>query len=342
MFASAMLAVMLTIPLAPQEPIRLVPGDGVGLDSIGPIVSPIGASPSSDGRRPPWKAWNYGGLGAVSLLYGVGLKGRRRRRSEDPVFVVVHGNGGSRADFDPLLKSLGATRANTVAFDYRSVERERSSTEASKVASTEVAAQELDRLIRRLSITHSNIYSIHHSKGGAVGVVMIASLDDGSRPEIDGYRGAALLDPAIASGAMGTLQRMGRIARSIPDNGGFDPIRCTDDGCRDVRANLGEAAGIDVIAIRNPDAVVTNFIDEPVGLRVFDLVDDGKSSALVAPFGIIGFQKRVSEAHRSVLTHPAVADCVKAEVLRSGSCVWKGDRKGRSRGRGSGSSGTFR
>lgn len=270
------------------------------------------------------------GLAGSAVAATVALAGWRRRkgRSSQPLYVLVHGNGGSASDFDELLEAIGADRSDTVAFDYRTVIDAKSSTDASRIANTEAAAKQLDALIRRLSVYSSNIYSLHHSKGGAVGVSMIASLDDGTRQTIDGYRGAALLDPAIASGWMGSLQRAGRFANFIPDNGGFDPVRCDSDRCRDIRVNLGEKSGVEVIAIRNPDAVVTNFTDEPQGLRVYDLVDDGKSSALLAPFGIYGFQKRVREAHASVLTSSAVASCIKAEVASSGACAWKGDSNG--------------
>jgi hypothetical protein len=162
------------------------------------------------------------------------------------------------------------------------------------------------------------MYSIHHSKGGAVGVSMIASLDDGTRSPIDGYHGAALLDPAIASGPLGDLQSAGGAVSWIPDDGGFDPILCDDDGCRDIRDHLGEASGVEVIAVRNRDALFTNFLDRPEGLRVFDL-HDGLPPAFL--YGAM-FLPRMIQAHNSVLTHTDVVNCVKAEVELSGSCEW--------------------
>jgi len=243
----------------------------------------------------------------------------------DPLFVVVHGNGGSAEDFDPLLDQLSVETFSVVAFDWRMVNPAATSTEASLVASTDAAALELDELVRELAKDHGNIYTIHHSKGGAAGVAMIAAIDDGTRPIIDGYVGAALLDPAIADGRLGVAQRFGDFNTHIPDNGGFDPVVCTSDGCHDRREHLGDASGIDVIAIRNPDAVITNFWGEPDGLRVFDLVDDGKPSALWFWNAPLLFKARVSEAHGSVLNHWAVADCISAEVATGGGCVWKGD-----------------
>jgi len=338
MIAIVLAAISLAIPTVVDGPVEMVPGDAVGLESVAPaslpIITPRAPSPGRSSSVP----FRYGLAGSAAAA-GAALAGWRRRkgRSSQPLYVLVHGNGGSASDFDELLEAIGADRSDTVAFDYRSVVDAKSSTDASRVADTEAAAKELDALIRQLSVYSSNIYSLHHSKGGAVGVSMIASLDDGTTQAIDGYRGAALLDPAIASGWLGSFQRAGRFATFIPDNGDFNPIRCTRDGCRDVRVNLGEKSGVEVIAVRNPDAVITNFTDEPKGLRVYDFVDDGKSSALVAPFGLYGFQRRVREAHASVLTSSVVAACIKAEVAISGACIWKGDSGGQSPGWGSAS-----
>jgi len=338
MIALALLAISLAVPTFAHGPADMTPGDAVALESVAPVILPLSApwTPISDGPSPI--PWGYGGLSVSGIVAGTVLARWRwrKRRSTEPLYVLVHGNGGSASDFDELLGAIGADRSDTVAFDYRSVVDAESSMDASRIADTEAAARELDALIRRLSEYSSNIYSLHHSKGGAVGVSMIASLDDGTRGPIDGYRGAALLDPAIASGWLGSLQRAGRFARFFPDNGNFDPIRCSNDRCRDVRVDLGEKSGVEVIAVRNPDAVVTNFTDDPEGLRVYDLVDDGKSSALLAPFGLYGFQKRVREAHASVLTSRAVADCVKAEVASPGACVWKGNLRGLGPGGGGG------
>ncbi len=328
MLVAALAVLSLAIPLSTPAPADLVPGDGVGLSPTAPAVSPVDLPRNPAHRRP--HPYGFGLVGTLTVLGGAVVERRRRRRSGEPVYVLVHGDGGSRRDFDPLLERLGVDPSDTVAFDYRSVVAGESSTEASRTAVTGAAARELDRLIRELAETHDNIYSIHHSRGGAVGVSMIASIDDGTRPPIDGYRGAALLDPAIASGSLGGLQRFGRVSTHIPDNGGFDPIRCVDGECRDVRAHLGEAAGVEVIAIRNPDAVVTNFTASPDHLRVYDLVDDGGRSALwPAAWGWLpGFIGRVRSAHASVLDNWVVADCIKAEVREPKSCVWKGNSTG--------------
>jgi pimeloyl-ACP methyl ester carboxylesterase len=253
----------------------------------------------------------------------------RRKRDDEPFYVLVHGNGGSADDFDRLLERLDVSKDRVAAFDYKEVGHGRTSTEASRMASTERAAQALDRLIRTLSLRYSTIYSLHHSRGGAVGVTMIGNLDDRTNPPIDGYIGAALLDPAIAGGVLGSLQRAGGISPWIPDNGGFETERCTDGECRDVREHLGDASGVEVIAIRNLDAEVTNFRDSPEGLRVYNLERDGGIAArYMVPLSPLLAFRRVWSAHTSVLDHEAVSDCIKAEVAEPGSCVWN-DRKHR-------------
>ena len=306
-------------PDAPVEPVA--PGDGLVLSST-PIVRAPVRLPRP--RRPVGSRGFGAGLGVTAIVGGAVLTQVRRRRDDEPFFVVVHGNGGSSDDFGPLLERLGVPSNRVVAFDYLTVGGGSSSTEASRTASTERAAQALDELIRGLSIDHSNIYSIHHSRGGAIGVSMIGSLDDGTRPPIDGYVGAALLDPAIGSGWLGRLQRLGGLSSLLPDNGGFTTERCTDGICRDVREHLGDTSGVEVIAIRNLDAEVTNFRDRPEGLRVYDLVHDGGVPArFLLPVSPLLALTRIWRAHASVLDHHAVAACIEAEVADGGSCVWK-------------------
>jgi pimeloyl-ACP methyl ester carboxylesterase len=311
------------------------PGQGLGLAPTPTVESAVGLPGGSSRDTPALPPGVPFGLPlGLAVSSGAALVAVRRRRIRDgePFYVLVHGHGGSEGDFSHLLGELGVAKDRVVAFDYRTAGTGETSTEASRTADVGVAAAQLDRLIRGLSTQHSNIYALHHSKGGAVGVEMIASIDDGQRPPIDGYRGAALLDPAIASGNLGSLQRLGGVFARIPDNGGFNVFRCVDGGCRDARENLGVAAGISVVAIRNPDAVVTNFTDRPPGLRTFDLRYDGKPSASRAlPNPFTAF-KRVFEAHGSVLSHETVVDCIKAEVRQSGSCEWKGARPARGSG----------
>lgn len=325
MILATLVALSLSIHLSGVEVEDLVPGDGVALDPVQTVVSPVGLPQTPTGPSRSTYPLGIGGMAAVGVLGAGVVVERRRRRSMDPLFVLVHGNGGSAESFDPLLEQLSVETFSVVTFDWRTAGAGATSTDASKTASAEAAAVKLDEFLRQLSEDHGNIYTLHHSKGGAAGVAMISALDDGTRPPIDGYVGAALLDPAIAGGPLGALQRLGGIATYIPDNGGFDPVACTSDGCRDRREHLGVASGVEVIAIRNPDAVLTSFWERPEGLRVFDLVDDGKPSALwfwnTPPL----FAARMSEAHGSVIKHWVVADCISAEVAKAGSCVWKGD-----------------
>ncbi|MDA2978432.1 MAG: hypothetical protein O3B42_01525 [Actinomycetota bacterium] len=300
------------------------PGDAIGL-APNPVVrsgtSSAGASShgSPSGMFPV--SLPFAGvavLSAASLVY-------TRRRNDEPLLVLVHGDGGSAEDFDYLIDEMNVDPTRIVSFDYSDVSGVGSSTSSSRTVSTASAADALDALLRDLAEQNSNIYSIHHSRGGAVGVEMIANIDEGSRPPIDGYRGASLLDPAIASGFIGELQSIGGssipLLDRIPDDGGFNPIRCGLDGCRDVREHLGHNAGVEVVAIKNPDAVVTNFEGAPEGLRTFELVDNKPSALwyfLVNPiFGAM----RSSEAHGSVLADEHVAACIAAEIDEPGSCI---------------------
>ncbi|MEE8457293.1 MAG: hypothetical protein V3S28_04525 [Acidimicrobiia bacterium] len=338
MFPLLVAGLLLVVPAdAPPDPIS--PGDGLVLSPTPIVESPVRLL-GSDAPTPPI---GFGGVVGITAVAGGAVIARgRRKRDDEPFFVVVHGNGGSRHDFDMLLEKLGVSVDRVAAFDYRVVGSGTTSTEASRTASTERAAEALDRLIRELSVDHSNIYSLHHSRGGAVGVSMIGSLDDGSRPPINGYLGAALLDPAIAGGWLGGLQRIGGISAWLPDNGGFEVERCTDGSCRDIRENLGRASGVEVIAIRNPDAEITNFRANPAGMRVYDLVHDGGVPArFLLPLSPLLSLFRVWQAHGSVLANESVAECIAAEVKEAGSCVWNDGKRKRpawqpSRGSGGG------
>jgi hypothetical protein len=114
------------------------------------------------------------------------------------------------------------------------------------------------------------------------------------------------------------------VSTLLPDNGGFSSERCTDGICRDVREHLGDASGVEVIAIRNLDAEVTNFRDDPEGLRVYDLDRDGGVPArFLVPISPLLAVMRIWRAHTSVLEHEAVAQCIEEEVAEQGSCVWR-------------------
>lgn len=321
MFWSVAVVALLSVPTLTISD-GLSPGDGIGL-APNPIVLPAGGSTGA-GPPPPWSTFPtplpfLAGAGtalAASVVF-------RRRRNDEPLVVVVHGDGGSPDSFDYLMTTMGVPPDRVVAFDYSAVDGGASSTQSSHSVPTPAAADHLDALLRELSQDNAHVYTVHHSRGGAVGAELIADLDEGVRPPIDGYRGAALLDPAIASGPHGWLQSIGGVGvfGFLPDDGGFDPVRCNEDGCRDVRAHLGEAAGVEVVAIRNTDAVLPNFFDRPEGLRVFDLQDFLPSAAVLLAFGPLVALARVAQAHNSVLTSSAVAACVQAEIEEPGSCT---------------------
>jgi len=328
MITTILLAAAL-IAAAPQD--FGPPGDGLGLAERPVVSSPLAPSTApAGGSRPiePRVPGAAAALAAGGAIVALSVR-QSRRRDDEPFYVVVHGNGGSADDFTALLDHMDVDDDRVAAFDYRLAEPGRSSTEVSRSVHTDVVAIALDRFLRDTAKRHRNIYAIHHSKGAAAGVVMIADLDDGTRPPIDGYRGAALLDPPIAALPLGPLQRLGRPIPLIADNGGFNPVRCADDGCRDIRERLGKDAGVEVVAIRNPDAEITNFTDEPDGLRVYDLDDDGRPSAWAYAWNPYAFVKRVFEAHSSVLRHPTVAECIVDEATEPGSCDWKGSGRHR-------------
>ncbi len=301
------------------------PADGLRLDADPPVVSQVRlpGSGSGSGSSVPTAPVGLGGAAVLGVVAVATLAYTKRR--QDPLVVLVHGDGGSAEDFSELVRGLELPGDRVIAFDYRTVMPGENSTEASRHASAADAAEALDAFLRDLAEENANIYTIHHSKGGAVGVEVIASLDDGTRPPIDGYRGAALLEPAIGTGFVGSLQSLSEGTDLIPDNGDFNPIRCDDDGCRDIREHLGEASGVEVIAIKNPDALVTNFTDRPEGLRTYDLVDDGAPSAWFYAWHPVEFINRIGEAHGSVLGHPAVTSCIRDEIELPGSCTWTGD-----------------
>ena len=88
------------------------PGDGLGLAPTPVVVSPIGVgsrpssprgAPTSRDAHRPWIPT----LPAVAIAAaGTAIPPARRRRDREPLYVLVHGNGGSRSDFDPLLRAM--------------------------------------------------------------------------------------------------------------------------------------------------------------------------------------------------------------------------------------------
>lgn len=317
-------AVLTAVP--GPDPAGSIPADGLGL-APSPVSSgrtPPSSSPVSEPRSPgaglPVGAGLLGGIGAL----GIAVRPRRRLRQAEepsPLYVYVPGHGGDPDGFDDLAARIGVDQDRFVVFDYRWVWPSDDPIHASRWALTSEAAGALHAQIATLSRDHEHIYVVAHSKGGAIVTEMVARWDERPGLAVAAVSGAILLDPPIAPGPLGWGQSAGWLVGGVADDGRFDPIRCGWSGCRDIRSNLGTAAGVEVVVVRNPDAVVTNFRDRPDGLRVYEL-DDGGANALSLwrqPGDVL---RRVGEAHSSVLHSDAVAACITAESATTGSCRW--------------------
>lgn len=242
--------------------------------------------------------------------------------AEDPIVVFVGGHGTEGApEFGPLIDLMDLDPEQARFFDYRWVVDDADQVTASQIASIDATADALNAYLAGLHVPGRPILLVGFSKGGAGIAELVARWDDGSPVRVDAVRGAVLLDPPLASGWHGLLQSVGRLWGPLPDDGGYDPITCDIlGGCRDRRAHLGEASGVEVLVIRNPRAGVTSFGDHPEGLRVIDVADGGPGplAALLAdPFG---FPARMAEAHNAVLSDERVARCIAAEMHEPGSC----------------------
>ena len=129
-----MVATMLGLLLfaVPSElPEGVSPGAGIGL-APNPIVRPASEGPSGgeNPRRTPTPTTFPVSLSALVGAAALGVGYRRRR--EDPLVVVVHGDGGSAQDFRFLVNKLGIDPDRVVAFDYSSIDGGVSSTESSR------------------------------------------------------------------------------------------------------------------------------------------------------------------------------------------------------------------
>lgn len=307
------------------------PGNGLGL-APGPV------HPQSDRPLPitiPTVPLGIAfGVGGVAALAVARPRPRgRNARSEEPVYVLVPGHGATADGFDDLVTRMGIDPAHTEVFDYRWAYPTADPELAAQRALTADAADALNVLVSLLAREHANIYLIAHSKGGAVVTELVSRWDADPLLAVPAVSGAALLDPAIATGALGDMQRLGFVVDDVADNGLFDPVRCGWLTCTDVRANLGAKAGVEVIAIRNPDAIVTNFTDDPDGMRIYDL-DDRGPHPLARPWDVAAILARIREAHGSVLHSDVVAACITAEATLPGSCVWPDAVTERPRGSG--------
>lgn len=316
MFAAGLIvgAIALSGPgLVPGEPPPPIEG----------VPAPSPAAPPEGESDPAAVLLGLGALMAALAARGPGAA-LGLRPPEDAVVVVVpgHGQGSPQDAFAGLVDLMGFDPEDVRGFDHRWVTGQHDPHTASQMSPIGPTAASLNAYLAGVGAEGRPIWLIGFSKGGATVAEMLAGWDHGMhRPPAD-VRGAFLLDPPIARGVHGALQSAGRVMGWIPDDGGYDPIECAflRFGCHDHRDHLGEAAGVEVLVIRNPMAGITSFLDHPAGLRVVDAPDDGPGpwgQMLRNPFGLPG---RIAAAHESVLTDPAVARCIVAEMHRPGSC----------------------
>lgn len=327
---AATLVLLLAVSAQVTQRADVSPGDGLTLAPVhveegAPALVVPRSSPRPGPAMPP-------ALGTALLAAGAAagrrMMRRRRRPDDDPVFVFVHGHGGTHTDFDDLIERMSLPPEQVRVFDYRYVWADPDEHTAALWAKTDRAAEALHAFIGAVGQEHDNVYLVGFSKGGAVITEMLADWDEQPRRSVRAVRGAALLDPPIATGAHGMLQRLGYFVGEVADNGGFDPSRCSWLACRDVRSGLGSRSGVAVLAIRNPKAVLTNFRDLPPGLRVYDLADPGPA-AFSDPSDLSGAFRRMSEAHNAPLHSDEVAECLLAEASDPGSCGMRSARQER-------------
>ncbi len=292
--------------------------------------APPAPADSGDGSAP--QVPSLVGLGAMAAVLAALQRragelspaaGLALEQAEDPLVVFVPGHGqphGSKA-FADLIELMDLSDEGVEHFDYRWVEGTSDARRASRDVLVDDAATALNAYLAGVAGDGRPVYLVGFSKGGAAVAELIADWDEGRWGPSSRVVGAALLDPPLATGPHGWLQSLGRFWGPIPDDGGYNPRRCTFPGfsCFDRRDHLGDEAGIDVVVIRNPKAAVTSFGDRPPGLPVYEAADDGPTiwgQMVRNPFGLPG---RIAEAHNAVLEDRRVADCIVAE-LRSGTC----------------------
>ncbi len=224
--------------------------------------------------------------------------------------------------FAELIELMGLDPEDVRYFDYRWVTGQSDPVAASQRAPVGPAAGALNAFLAGVGAEGDPIWVVGFSKGGATVAKLLAMWDGGAHQPPADVQGAVLLDPPLAGGMLGELQSVGTLVGWLPDDGGYDPVECAflGFGCRDTRVGLGDNSGVEVLVIRNPLAGVTNFSDRPDGLRVVDAPDDG-----LGPLGQLfenplALPGRISDAHESVLSDPAVALCILEEMDEPGSC----------------------
>ncbi|MEA2024043.1 MAG: hypothetical protein U9N79_07090 [Actinomycetota bacterium] len=301
-------------------------------DTIGDAIAPadglgLAPAPTSGSRRTPGRSpfvpIGGAGLGGVVLAGSVLVRRRGGGSSLDtgPLFVYVPGHGGDPDGFEDLAHRIGVEPTDVRVFDYRWAWASTDPVGASRWAPTASAADALGAYLAALDSDGRPIYLVGHSKGGAVITEVVARWDAQPETGVNNVVGATILDPPIATGPLGLLQSMGWFHGGTADDGLFDPVKCGWTGCRDVRDGLGERSGVEVVIVRNPDAVFTSFWGRPDDVRVYDL-DDGSGSMLRRFPDVVGMWQRMGEAHNSVLHSDTVADCIASEAQATGSCRW--------------------
>lgn len=305
------------------------PGDGLRLapdPAPGPVPAPSVGSPVSPGV--PWLPVGgaLGGLAAGVAALAAGFWSTRRENeqavgSAEPlvVFVSGHGSGPAPGVFAHLAMLMGIDPTDARYFDYRWAEGGTDHVGASQNATIDETADALAGYLAGLSALGRPLYLVGFSKGGA-GIAELVARWDRGQPGSTNVAGAALLDPPLASGIHGFLQSLGTLWGPLADDGGYGPVSCSWWSCTDSRAHLGEASGVQVMVVRNPQSGVANFADIPEGLTVYEASDGGPGfweTLFTRPWALMS---RISEAHNAVLHDPRVAGCIAAEMWGTGTC----------------------
>lgn len=321
----ALLLTVLMTMAPPGEATRLAPDPPETSSPPTTVPEPTPSEPAQPVEKPPvpltslvtagaaLAAALWGRSGEASPAAGLGL-------SEDPLVVFVPGHGNAPGDFEDLADLMDLGPEDYRVFDYRWTVETPDPVRASQAASIDATADALNAYLAGVTDGDREVYLVGFSKGGAGIAEMVSRWDDGVPVSVPGVIGAALLDPPMSGGLQGTVQSLGYRIGPIPDDGGYDPIECGLLGCDDHREHLGEAAGVEVLVLRNPKAGITSFDDRPAGLRVYDVPDTGRGPLASLFHNPFSYPARVAEAHDAVLHDPRVADCIRSEMAEPGSC----------------------
>ncbi len=316
MIPTLALAIALFADPTPAAGVRLAP------DPVPPAAAatrvPVPGLPAGL----PLPAAAGGAAAGLAALAAVRWRGRRPEGDAAPlvVFVSGHGNGSPVGLFSRLVTLMGLDPDRARYYDYRWADGGRNHQLASEYASIDETADALDGYLAGLADQGRPIYLVGFSKGGTSIAELVARWDRQDPGAAHGVIGAALLDPPMASGIHGWLQSVGAAWGPIPDDGGYNPVQCDRQGCVDTRAHLGEASGVEVVVMRNPQAAITNFGDVPKDLRVYEASNGGPGfieTLFTHPWDLAS---QVTDAHLAVLDDPRIAECIAGEIGGSGYC----------------------